>query len=326
MVKKFNAGVLDYSLDKVVDIAVCGQCGHGKTDTSTSGDFPEGPLHETGSYDSREKVWHRVLSSFLQLLERSKLSYLSAKGNGLRLLEIGCGKGRFLETAKNTGYTIFGLEPSKRSYGFAQTRLGDKVAPISIEDLGEDLKYDVIVMWHVLEHISDPEAVLGKAKMLLEEGGEILIAVPNFSSVQANLGKANWYHLDPVRHLHHFSPGSLKPMLKRNNLRLKCLYFNFFYDNYIGELITLTNTILPDKNVIFNILKLNPHYIHKAGWIRASIMLVLTVLSTLIVLLPALLLTFITEATGQAGTMVALVTHGEMPNLNEGGVDEDYRA
>lgn len=313
----FNATPLDYSLKERFDILVCERCGHGITMTESA--QHEMPLHEGGSYDTSEKLWHRLASPFLRLLERNKMKYLGPKPEGARLLEVGCGKGRFLEVAVDAGYSVHGLEPSKRSYSFARTRLGDKVLCMNLEDLGEEVgQFDFIVLWHVLEHINDIDAVLDKIKTLLYPAGKVLIAVPNFKSFQARIGRSNWYGLDPPRHLHHFSPQSIEKILKRHNLRIERFFFNSFYLDYVGELITYLNVILPDKNVIPNILKYNHNYFNAVGWRRALFMSAIAPLIMFLLAIPGLLSNLLARMTGHSGSMVALVTLENAPGDSTG--------
>lgn len=310
----FMARPLDYSLKERFNILVCGQCGHGKTEVALEGAPHMSALYEGGSYDSEERAWHLIVTPFLRYLEQKKLKYLgSEKSIGRRLLEVGCGKGRFLEVARNAGYKVYGLEPSARSYALAHLRLGDVVAPAGLESIenAEGLKgqYDIIVLWHVLEHLLNPDEVLMRIRGLLAAEGKVLIAVPNFASYQAKIGKENWYHLDPPRHLHHFTPKSLKVFVERNDLSVERVFFNSFYHDYVGELITLTNILLPDKNVVFNMLRLNPNYIDDVGWRRALSMLIMALSIKLISAAPLLFWTLLTQGLSRSGTMVALVTH-----------------
>lgn len=315
MTKEFIATPLDYTLRENFDINTCGECGHGVTEADKEISTESAALlYNKGSYDSKEKAWHRIMKPFLRFLESGKLKYLNKNMlKGKRLLEVGCGKGRFLELARNAGYEVYGLEPSVRSYAFAHMRLGDVVAPVTLENIDslDRLKgpYDVIVFWHVLEHFQNPNGALKKAKKLLTNNGRIIIAVPNIASWQAAIGKANWYHLDPPRHLHHFTSESLKIILERHNLSIERLFFNSLYQNYVGDLITLINCFLPDKNVIFNMLRLNRHYINSAGLGRALFMFIAASLSTFILAVPISFVTLLSQVADKSGTMVAIVKH-----------------
>ena len=126
-------------------------------------------------------------------MERGKINYLNAgKTTGSKLLEIGCGKGRFLEAAKERGFLVYGIEPSPRSFSFASARLGSSVAPIALEKLDSapnfPSDYDYVMLWHVLEHLIDPGSVLTQIKGRLSAQGKVVFAAPNFASFQARWG------------------------------------------------------------------------------------------------------------------------------------------
>lgn len=302
---------LDYFLNKYFPISVCENCGHGLTEETSLKDLQSVSLYEGGSYDIKEGIWHRLASPFLIFLERNKIKYLRDHENGKRLLEIGCGKGRFLEIAKRRGYEVYGLEPSVRSNFFARMRLGDVVFPVELEHIDEIQKlngcFNVIVMWHVMEHIPELDMLMRKIKERLARSGIILVALPNMASYQSKIGKEDWYHLDPPRHLHHFTPQSFKFLMEKHGLKVEQIYYNSFYQNFIGEIITVTNKLLPDKNVIFNLMKLNNNYIKRVGWGRSFFMLIIVSLISLSLLIPMLFWTFITQIKDKAGTMVFIV-------------------
>ena len=130
-----------------------------------------------------------------------------------RLLDVGCGKGEFLRVARGKGWRCFGVEISPQASNDAR-RMGLDVATGAFEDVGyPDRFLDVITMYHVLEHLHDPREALGKAYQLLKSGGLLVVAVPNFDSLQAKIFRQRWYHLDAPRHLYHFTPRTLKMLL-----------------------------------------------------------------------------------------------------------------
>ena len=305
----YRAAPLDYSDNHDYPIYICSRCGYGMT-----GDIKQqtSSLYVGGCYDVNEKMWHMLIQPFLSALERGKLSYLNAdKGISKKLLEIGCGKGRFLETAKKHGFLVYGIEPSPRSFAFASSRLGESVAHIGLEEIDEastfPLKFDYIMLWHVLEHLTDPSKVLYKIKEKLEPDGRVMIAVPNFASFQARLGKANWYHLDPPRHVHHFTPQSLQLLAKATGFEVEKIFFNSFYQNFVGELVTIVNKVLPGNNVVFNGLRINRAYLnHFGAWRAWAIFIFCSVLSMLIAI-PVLLLVLFNQLADRSGTMVMII-------------------
>ena len=127
-----------------------------------------------------------------------------------RLLDIGCGVGYFVKAAMLSGYDVFGIEISSLA-----TELGKKHGMLSITS-GDFLShpfekdsFDIITLWHVFEHLPHPQKVLKKIYHVLRSQGLLVIAVPNFSSIQANFFREKWYHLEIPRHLFHYTPISL---------------------------------------------------------------------------------------------------------------------
>ena len=79
--------------------------------------------------------------------------------------------------------------------------------------------FDAVVLWHVLEHLTDPTKTLVEVERLLRPGGTLLVGVPNFGSFEARLCQDKWFHLDVPRHLAHFTPDSLVKALEQAGLR-----------------------------------------------------------------------------------------------------------
>lgn len=132
-----------------------------------------------------------------------------------RLLEVGAGKGRFLARARHRGWGVQGLDPSPRQVTAAQARYEIEVLPVDLEqaDLAER-SFDAVVAWHVLEHVRHPASFLARVRRLLRPDGIFACEVPNFASWQSRLTRRHWLHLDVPRHLFHYTPSSLRSLLR----------------------------------------------------------------------------------------------------------------
>ena len=107
-----------------------------------------------------------------------------------------------------------GTEYSDGACRFAREVLKLPVRVGLLEQLNfPDNSFDVVVMWHVLEHVSDPRPTLAEVARILRPGGIFLVAVPNFGSPEGRLTKAGWFHLDIPRHLSHHTAASLSQSL-----------------------------------------------------------------------------------------------------------------
>ena len=109
-----------------------------------------------------------------------------------RLLDVGCGIGLFLDSARSAGYDVFGIDVAARAIELCRNR-GLQVEVATLDDLLErDLRFDIITLWHVLEHFLDPFDELVKIRRLLAPRGLCLIEVPNLNSIKFMLSRRKW--------------------------------------------------------------------------------------------------------------------------------------
>lgn len=131
-----------------------------------------------------------------------------------RVLDVGCGEGLFLEAMQHLGWEVAGCELGPPAAARARRRLGRPVHEGPFETMPRpERPWDVVMVWHVLEHVEDPVAVLSRLVDDLSPDGLLVIGIPNAESWQARLAGADWFHLDPPRHLFHFGRRHLEGML-----------------------------------------------------------------------------------------------------------------
>ncbi|MEC7782597.1 MAG: class I SAM-dependent methyltransferase [Bacteroidota bacterium] len=188
-----------------------------------------------------EKVYHWVKNYML----KKKVKLISSYAEKGTLLDIGAGTGDFLNQAKKSGWEVTGIEPSAA----ARKRAFEKGINLFEEEaeVGER-KFDVITMWHVLEHVPDVEKQIEWIKNHLSIGGVLIVAVPNFNSYDAKYYKNFWAAWDVPRHLHHFSSKSIKTLFEKNGFSLieqKPLIFDSFYVSLLSEKYKSTSLIKP---------------------------------------------------------------------------------
>jgi SAM-dependent methyltransferase len=143
------------------------------------------------------------------------------------MLDYGCGTGEFLQRCKSTGWSIHGVEPA------------EQIIASSIEDIPND-GFQIITLWHVLEHIPDLNSILSKLYEKLHPDGRLLIAVPNPSSWDSNHYKDFWAAYDVPRHLWHFKPQNLESLLRvygftlerRIPMKLDAYYVSLLSEKY----------------------------------------------------------------------------------------------
>lgn len=179
-----------------------------------------------------ERIYHLVKQYTLSQKERLILSYAKKKGN---LLDIGAGTGDFLSFAKNKNWKVVGIEPSQKAKALAQKKGVSFVENTS--DLSDN-SFDVITMWHVLEHVEDLDKQLSELKRISKPGGIIVIAVPNFKSYDAEYYKEYWAAYDVPRHLWHFSKTAILKLFVEKEiqlLKIHPMYFDSFYVSLLSE-------------------------------------------------------------------------------------------
>jgi SAM-dependent methyltransferase len=130
-----------------------------------------------------------------------------------------------LAAFKRHGWRVFGIERNGEGAETARHVSGVEIVTTSIEDLPENERFDLIVMFQVLEHIGEPVALLRECAKRLKPGGNLIINVPNFASWQSRFAGARWLHLDVPRHLVHFTPETLAATLERAGLKLDHVSF-----------------------------------------------------------------------------------------------------
>lgn len=167
---------------------------------------------------------------------RSKLALLHKHADSnAHLLDIGAGTGDFLLAAKNAGYYITGVEPNPN----ARTRAKAKNLPLieTLEGLANE-KFEIITLWHVLEHLPDLGQQIKKIIGLLEVDGCLIIAAPNFKSYDAQHYKKYWAAYDVPRHLWHFSSTAIKTLFGQHGYQVvetRPMIFDAFYVSLLSE-------------------------------------------------------------------------------------------
>jgi SAM-dependent methyltransferase len=168
---------------------------------------------------------------------------------GRRLLDVGCGTGDFLNVMHEAGWEVAGVEPNAEARRQAPVSLRQRI----VDDLDAvpGAPFDVITLWHVLEHLPSPAADIEKVKTLLRPGGVLFIAVPNFASWEAAIGGTRWFHLDLPRHLYHFTPGTLSRLLDDHGFTVERIDFCSWIYNVFGSWQTLLNRVVPERNYLY---------------------------------------------------------------------------
>jgi len=163
---------------------------------------------------------------------RSKVNLINTLngGNG-QILDVGCGTGAFLESCQQAGWQVTGMEPDQDARSIAIEKLQTDIKP-NLDVLSGTSPFDIITLWHVLEHIADLNESIEQLHQLLTVQGTLLIAVPNSDSYDASYFKEYWAAYDVPRHLHHFTPSTIELLFNKHGFKLvekRPMLFDAFY-------------------------------------------------------------------------------------------------
>ncbi|MFL9482652.1 class I SAM-dependent methyltransferase [Chitinophagaceae bacterium LWZ2-11] len=154
------------------------------------------------------------------------------------LLDIGSGTGYFAHTMQHAGWKVTGLEPDSSARNVAIEKYAMHLqSPEVLYTLPND-SFDAITMWHVLEHVHDLHGYWDKFGSLLKKDGRLIIAVPNYTSYDAQTYNEYWAAYDVPRHLYHFSPESLQLLAQQKGFTVeayKPMWFDSFYVSMLSE-------------------------------------------------------------------------------------------
>jgi SAM-dependent methyltransferase len=203
-----------------------------------------GPYYHSEEYISHSNTTKGLVNQLYHLVRRQTLAdkrhliQSATRGKQGKLLDIGAGTGAFVGFMQESGWEVTGLEPESAA---RERALADhKVRLLDMDQLDRlpTESYDAITLWHVLEHVHSLHPYLERLKALVNKGGRIFIAVPNYTSYDAKVYRAAWAAYDVPRHLYHFSPDAMERLLRVHGLQLhysQPMWYDSFYISMISE-------------------------------------------------------------------------------------------
>lgn len=203
-----------------------------------------GPYYQSNNYISHSNTKKGLINQLYHLVRNYTLgskARLIKKYSGLsagRLLDIGAGVGAFAATMKAQGWHTTALEPDSSARAEAKKQYGiDLLLPNELYSFAPH-HFDVITMWHVLEHVHDLQGYWKQFNHVLPVGGKLVIAVPNYTSSDAAHYQSNWAAYDVPRHLYHFSPASMAQLAGMHGFTIVAtqpMWFDSFYVAMLSE-------------------------------------------------------------------------------------------
>lgn len=233
----------NYASGESFDLYSCHQCGFIFTQ-----DFPSeaeiGKYYETPDYISHTNtrkglmnaIYHIMRSYMLQ--RKARLVVKEAHRKTGRLLDIGTGTGYFPYTMGNKGWEVEAIEKSPQARAFALEHFDLKVKEEHALSTFEPGSFDVITLWHVMEHLEPLHTVWDRLNELLTEKGRLIVAVPNAASFDAHYYQHEWAAYDVPRHLWHFTPSTMQQLATRHGFIMTARYpmpLDAFYISILSE-------------------------------------------------------------------------------------------
>lgn len=232
-----------YASDETFDLFCCEDCGFQFTQ-----DFPVeteiGRYYETPEYISHSDIKKGIVNNLYHLVRKRMLarkaqliSHLLGKSSGT-LLDIGTGTGYFANAMQERGWKVTAIEKSPQARAFAKEHFYlDVYEEAVLKDLPAK-SFDVITLWHVMEHLEHVNETWECLHQLLSDNGILVVAVPNCSSYDAKKYKEYWAAYDVPRHLWHFTPNTIQQFGAKHNFILAGCYpmpFDAFYVSMLSE-------------------------------------------------------------------------------------------
>jgi SAM-dependent methyltransferase len=223
------------------EIVQCAKCGFRFTNPRPEAD-DLGKYYQSSEYISHSDTRKGIFAAIYQQVRKytlgrkyAMISKFQPKGE---ILDIGCATGQFLYYMSQKGWKSTGIEPDEKTRNHAISEFGLEVFPEEQLNLFPKESFDVITMWHVLEHVSDLNGRMAQLNKSLKPSGTLIIALPNCEAWDAKKYGTFWAGYDLPRHLYHFTKPDVKLLLENfgftivNILPMK---FDSYYVSLLSE-------------------------------------------------------------------------------------------
>ena len=240
--------VRDYISGELFEVGTCASCRL----VSTLG-LPE--ASELSKYYGQAYYGNRK-SFFDYIINKTRVKRILRLKKSGTLLDVGCGKGDFLLALHAHGWQVFGTEFSTLyDYSVLEKMIQTKICIADIAQCNfPEKNFDIVTLWHVFEHLTEPRRYLSHIAQLLHPHGYLIIEVPNFDSWQAHFGGNDCFHVDAPRHTMHLTPETLTKFLTQAGFIVVGIsHVSFFYDVF-GTIQTILNKFTKRKNLLFDVL------------------------------------------------------------------------
>lgn len=234
----YNAVQNRLNISETFDIVQCENCGFTYLNPRPTiesiekyYDVEEYHPHKISNESLVDKIYIKVRDININAKRKLIKKLIPQKG---ALLDVGCGTGEFLENMHLNDWQVTGMETASEARELAEKeniRVFDNLEKIN-------QRFNIITMWHVLEHIHNIPTLMNNLSRLLSDKGYLIIAVPNIDSLDARFYKTNWVALDTPRHLYHFRPKDIITLLNRYQFEVRKISNRLYFDVWYNALLS----------------------------------------------------------------------------------------
>ena len=188
-------------------------------------------------WSSSQGLLNKVESVYRRIALRDHVSFivkasktLAEQRSPVRLLDIGCGGATLLGALRKKGFEVLGFDPAPEAAAIANADYGvEVITGARLQDAKfSNASFDVVTLFHVMEHVPNPRDLLVEVRRILQVGGRVVLQVPNIESWQFRLCRMRWYGLDVPRHVINYSSQSMQQLLLDSGFRARRVcHFNF---------------------------------------------------------------------------------------------------
>jgi 2-polyprenyl-3-methyl-5-hydroxy-6-metoxy-1,4-benzoquinol methylase len=250
----------DYISDEAFAIVQCTECGLVRTHFPY--DLAELGRYYSAAYYGTAADGKRFIGPMEWLIAQFRNQRVQAVLNAHEahqatvILDLGCGRGLILQALQKQGWQCHGTELSETlAQSLAKQNIQIYTQPELTDANLPESYFDMITMWHSLEHMPHPVQTIAEIARILKPGGKLLLEVPNLASWQARIGGGRWFHLDSPRHLYHFTPSQLEAIFIEHGLSLLKTETLSLEQGFYGMYQSCLNRLTTENNVLYSLLK-----------------------------------------------------------------------
>ncbi|MEP5611327.1 MAG: class I SAM-dependent methyltransferase [Cyclobacteriaceae bacterium] len=194
----------------------------------------EAYISHTDKANSVVHILYKFVRTYTLARKRNLVEGFKANGT---ILDYGCGTGDFLRSMQKDSWTTFGVEPNADAKAIA-IKKNTGLITSDISDFSDDILFDMVTAWHVLEHVADLRETLRLIRKRIVKNGYLILAVPNLNSLDASTYGEKWAAYDVPRHLYHFTQTSLQNLADKTKFKLVAtlpMKFDSYYVSMLSE-------------------------------------------------------------------------------------------